>query len=397
MSLYSLAARNVLRNKTRFGLTVLGLSVAVLIFTTFQTALGSWAAAASFARKDRMVTRHKVTFILSLPKRYVEETRNAKGEDGQPLVAEATYASWFGGRDPKHDRDFFASVAVDPATYFTVYDEADLDPDALKRFQTDRNAAVVGSRLAEKFGWGVGDSVTLDSPIYPAPEGRPWTFTIVGIYTTRDKAQDQSFILSWDRLNDSLPPDQQNQVGWIASKTRDGKDAATVGAALDKLFEDREAATLTQDELAFMTGFMGMVSAVLDVVSVLAVVILAILGLTLANAIAMSVRERTHEYAALKAIGFRPHHVAQLILAEGAVLAAVGALVGTAVAVVLVNYGLGAFFEANLSSFFPVFRVEFRTACAATGVVMLVALLACIVPAWAAARAPVTESLRRVA
>ena len=42
--------------------------------------------------------------------------------------------------------------------------------------------------------------------------------------------------------------------------------------------------------------------------------------LILGNTIAMGVRERTHEYGVLRAIGFLPRHIAALVLGEAATI-----------------------------------------------------------------------------
>jgi putative ABC transport system ATP-binding protein len=75
VNLVSLAARNVLRNKFRTTLTVLGVAVALLAFILLRTVLSAWNAAADYAAKDRIATRHKVTFIMTVPKRYVDTIR----------------------------------------------------------------------------------------------------------------------------------------------------------------------------------------------------------------------------------------------------------------------------------------------------------------------------------
>ena len=41
--------------------------------------------------------------------------------------------------------------------------------------------ALVGERLAQKWGWKIGDRIPLISPIYRKPDGTPWEFTIDGI------------------------------------------------------------------------------------------------------------------------------------------------------------------------------------------------------------------------
>jgi putative ABC transport system permease protein len=140
-----------------------------------------------------------------------------------------------------------------------------------------------------------------------------------------------------------------------------------------------------------------MVSSVLEIMSVLSYIILLILGLILANAIGMNVRERTNEFAAMKAIGFRGGTLARLILAESTLVAVLGALPGVLLSWVIVDLILGDFLEYNLAMFFPVFRVQGGTYALAVVAAAVIGLLAGIVPAINAARLNVIENLRRVA
>ncbi len=397
MKLGSLIVRNVFRNKVRFALTVLGAAVAVMTFVSLRTALSSWTAAQQFARKDRLMTRHKVTFILPLPKRYVEDVLAARGADGSPLVSKVTYANWFGGRVPGREREFFASMAVDAATYFDVYSEAIIPPAELEAFTKDRTGAVIGSGLAAKFGWKVGDRVTLESPIFPTPDGG-WNFTIDAIYTpTSQSFNKDGFFFQWARLDEAMPPAQRNMIGWIVSRTTRPDGAADAASALDRIFAERDVQTLSQDERTFNTGFIGMISSVLDVLGLLSFVILGIMGLILANAVGMSTRERTGEYATLKALGFKPRHVAMIVTGESALVAGLGGLLGLALSYGVVDRGIGRFFEENMSQFFPVFRVQGATSASALAVAVALGICAAIVPALRVSRLRVTEALRRVA
>ena len=73
MKIFLLALRNLRRNRLRTFLTVLGAAVAILAFVSLRTVLSSWSAASDFAAKDRIATRHKVSFIISMPKRYADD------------------------------------------------------------------------------------------------------------------------------------------------------------------------------------------------------------------------------------------------------------------------------------------------------------------------------------
>jgi putative ABC transport system permease protein len=388
MTLAGLAVRNLGRNRFRVALTALGVAVAILAFLLLRTVIWAWASGAEWSAKDRVVTRHKVTFVMTLPRRYVEDVRNA------PHVRTATWANWFGGKDPKMENEFFGALAVDPATYFAVYDEARVPPDQLETWKHDKQGAIVGDVLARKHGWKVGDKVTLQSGIFAGD----WQFTIDGIYEATAKSIDRStFVFQWDYLNDSLPQARRDQVGWIVSRVDDPSHVADIGVGLDRLFEDRDTATLSQDERSFNASFLAMFSAILKAMDIISGVILVIMTLILGNTIAMGVRERTNEYGVLRAIGFLPQHVVLWIVGESLVTGVLGGVLGVALAYPLINFGFGRFIEENMGAFFPYFRLEGANIAIGFGLAALLGVVASILPAWRASKLHVVDSLRRVA
>ena len=84
MNLLGLSARNALRNKFRSTLTILGVAVAIVAFVMLRTVIWAYTVGVDAAAKDRVVTRHKVTFVMPVPKRYVDIVRD------QPGVTKAT-------------------------------------------------------------------------------------------------------------------------------------------------------------------------------------------------------------------------------------------------------------------------------------------------------------------
>jgi putative ABC transport system permease protein len=388
VNLLSLSARNALRNPFRSTLTVVGVAVTILAFVLLRTVVWAYSVGAEAAAKDRVVTRHKVTFILTLPKRYVDTVRE------EPGVTQVTFANWFGGKDPKHDKEFFATLAVDPETNFEVYDEMRVPQADLAAWKADRQGAIVGSVLAKKLGWKVGDKVTLQSQFIPGD----FEFTIRGIYTATRKSVDQStFFFHWARYNEVVPARQKDQVGWIVSRISDASKTAELGAALDRRFDEKDVQTLSMSEGAFNASFLGMFSAVLRAIDIVSVVILGIMMLILGNTIAMSVRERTKEYGTLRAIGFLPKHLAIFVLGEAITVGTLGGALGLLLSYPIVELGMGRFLEENMGSMFPYFRVTGGTAAVAMTLAIAMSALAGAVPAISASRLGVVESLRRIA
>ncbi|HTV18837.1 MAG TPA: FtsX-like permease family protein, partial [Polyangiaceae bacterium] len=377
------------RNKLRTLLTIAGVSVAIVTFILLRTVLSAWTAGADHAAKDRVGTRHKVSFIMPLPKRYLEEIKQIPGVKG------AAGANWFGAKDPKHETEFFGSFAVDPKEYLEVYDEILIPPEQREAWFQNRTGAVVGDALAKKMGWRVGDRVTLTGTIYPGD----WEFQISGIYTAVRKSVDRSsFMFHYDYLNDSQAVANANAkdlVGWIVSRIDDPGKAAEIARTIDARFDERDQQTLSMSERAMNTSFIGMISAILKAVDVVSLVILAIMVLILGNTVAMGVRERTHEYGVLRAIGFLPKHLAVFVLSEAVVVSVAGGVVGVMISYPFVQEGLGRFLEENMGAFFPFFRIDPATIVWALVLAALLGAVAAALPAYTASRLKVIEALRR--
>jgi putative ABC transport system permease protein len=390
VSLWGLAAKNLRRNTLRSVLTIAGIAVAVLAFLLLRTVLDSWTAASQYADQTRVVTRNKITFIQPLPKRYLDKVAQVPG------VREVTFASWFGGKDPRpqFEHEFFAAIACDPKTTLDVYPEMSISSDQKAAWVADRQGMVVGEALAHKLGYKVGDKVKLLSAIYPGD----WTFTVDGIYhATRKSLNDSQLFFHWDYLNERLPERQKDNVGWIVSRIGPGLSAADVAKTIDNTFDVEDTQTLSQDEGSFAHSFMAGMSAVLTALNVVSLVILGIMMLILGNTVAMGTRERVSEYGVLRAIGFLPSHVAKLVIGEAVTLGLFGGFAGLAVAVGFINYGLGKWIEQNMGSMFPYFRIEATTAGMGLALAVVLGLVAGLLPAWRSSQLKVVDSLRRIA
>jgi len=386
MTLGRLAATNILRNPLRTLLTASGVAVAVVSFVMLRTVIWAFNVAADEAVPDRLITRHKVTFVMPMPKKYVDEVRATPG------VKLATWVNWWGGRKADAPTEFFATFAADPETYFEVYDEMKTDPADLAAWKTERRGAIVGDLLATKFGWKKGDLVRLESTIF----GGEWEFLVSGIYTAQRKTVDrQTFVFHWGYFDDRMKDLDKSMVGWIASRT-DGKPGE-VGRVLDAKFDVKDVQTISQDEATFNRSFLAGFNAILVAINIVSFVILAIMMMILGNTVAMGVRERTSEYGVLRAIGFLPKHLAVLVLGEAAALGLVGGTLGLLAAYPIVELGIGRFLEENVAGFFPYFRVSGSNAAAAFGMAFALAIVASVIPAIQVTRLKVVDSLRRVA
>lgn len=387
MNLTTLGIRNVRRNFWRTFGTVAGVAVALVTFTLLQTVLASWESGAKHAAQDRIASRHKVSFVMTLPKKYAQEVLDVPG------ITQSMHANWFGAKDASRENEFFATLAVQSETLFDVYDELEVPAEQKEAWMQTRNGAIVGDALAKKFGWNVGDKIVLQGTIFPGD----WEFTVSGIYTTKRRSIDRSTLwFHYKYMNEGIPAQAQDQIGWIVSRVSDAGAAASVAKAIDDRFEERDIQTLSMSERALNTSFLGMLSAVLKALDLVSAVILVIMMLILGNTIAMGVRERTHEYGVLRAIGFLPKHVAGFVFGEAMTIGILGGAMGIGIAYPLVEMGMARFIEENMGGIFPYFRIEPSTIVSAMLLSVALGFVAAGVPAYRASKLDVVDSLRRV-
>ena len=142
--------RNALRHRLRSGLTVLGIVVAIVAFGLLRTVVDAWYAGADAASKSRLVSRNSISLVFPLPLAYAGKIRQIDG------VKAVSFANWFGGVYVT-EKNFFPQFAVHAPTYFDLYPEFVVPPEQLRDFQRDRKGAIVGRRLANTYGFKVGE------------------------------------------------------------------------------------------------------------------------------------------------------------------------------------------------------------------------------------------------
>jgi putative ABC transport system permease protein len=385
MNLLQLALRNAGRSKLRTALTVFGLALTVLAFVALRTVLDAWDLAAR-SSVDRLSTRNKISMVSPLPRRYVAQIEKVPG------VHAVTHCDWFGARWPKQPKLFFANMAC-AANAFALYPEIVIAPAALTRFAQDRQAAIVGDVLAKQLGVRVGDSMQLESSLYPGD----FRVHIVGIYTgaPRSPVDRATLFFRWDYKNDAMPTARRDLVDWIFTRVDERGRSAAVSRAVDALFDDADPRTLTMSERAANQASMGVMSAVLGALDVIALMLLTIMGLVLGNTMAMSVRERSSEHGVLRVLGFAPRTLVALVVGEALALGMSAGVFGLTLAYPIVELGMGRWLEQNMGKFFPTCRISPGTALAALGACVLTSLCAVLVPALLTARTRPVDALRR--
>lgn len=384
MFILKILIRNAFRHKLRTSLTILGITVAILAFGLLRTFINAWYGGVEASSATRLVTRSSISLIFHLPLSYKDKIRQIDG------VKTVSWGNWFGGVYID-EKNFFANFAVDAKTYLELYPEYILSPEEEKDFLRDRKGFVAGQKLAKRFGWKIGDIVTLRGTIYPGN----WDFVLRGIYRGRDETIDETqFFFHWDYLNEMLKKRNStfaDTVGWYMVGVTRPDQAIEVALAIDKTFKNSLAETLTETEKAFQLSFIAMSETILVAIEIVSFVVILIIIAVVANTMSMTYRERIGEYAIFKTLGYRNWRIAGMILGESMVITMIGSFIG-----IVLTFPVAKIVGKMLSNYFPVFNVAEEVISMAFAASVVIGFLAAIVPTYRAIQIRIADGLRRI-
>jgi putative ABC transport system permease protein len=288
-------------------------------------------------------------------------------------------AAWWGRPD-----DWFPVFACDPAPFRAMWDELRVDPESQRAYERQKDGALVGTALACRFGWTVGQRLSLTGAFHPVnPEVQ-----IVGIYTAPDSRDEQRLWYRWDYHNELAGRPEAASAVWIRART--AADLPVLKELIDGRTRNSPDPTETMTESEYGAQFVQMWGNLTALVVNASVLVLGILVLITANTVAMSARERVREIAVMRTLGFTAPQILELIVAEAVVLTLGGALLAVGAALLLFN----AAGWSPVPAFFPVFRVEAPAIAAALAGGVLGGVLSAAVPAWRASRRTIVDALR---
>ena len=385
MKYLRLIGASLMRKKTRTVLTIGSILIAFLMFGLLSALEKAFTAGVDIAGQDRLLTRHKVTWVQLLPVSYYNRLLSLDG------VADATHATWFGGyyKEPKN---FVASFPANLESYLRIYPELEMPDDQRAALIADRTGFAAGYVIAEKHGWQVGDRVPLRSEIFRRVDGSDtWEMTLRAIYRPRDDQGDPTAVMFHnDFFNESLAEGARDLVGWYIIQVEDPDRAAEIAKEIDALFANSPVETKTETEKAFAAGFANQVGNVGAIVTAVVTAVFFTMLLVTANTMGQSVRERTNELAVLKTLGFTNTRVTVLVIAEALFIALLGGLAGLGLAALII-VGAGD----TLRQFLPVFYLPQRDIWIGIGLMVAFGLVASAIPAGQALRLRIADALRR--
>lgn len=372
------------RKKTRTVLTLLSIVVAFALFGLLQAVEVAFESGADTADAKRLLTTARYSIIEPLPMAYRRRIEQVPG------VVGVAFADWFGAKY-QNESNAFPVFAVDPARYLDMYPEFTIPREQREAFVKMRTGAVAGKRLADRYGWRIGQKLPISSEIHPKIDGSmSWEFDLVGIIDADDPAVrgNTDVVLINVAYFDEARQSGRGKTGWYIVRIADSSRARAISAGIDGLFMNSPDETKTQPEKEFALGFAKQIGDIGALVTrILLAVFFTILILT-GNTMAQSIRERIPELAILKTLGFSDGKVTALVLAEAVLLLVLGGGLGMGAAVAVMPA-----LNGSTGGRFPPLFVGLDTWLLAAGLAAVVALVIGLPPALRANRLKIVDAL----
>ncbi len=379
MKFKALIWANLFRKKARFILTIGSFAVAMFLFGLLAVVKGAFGGA-EIAGADRLVTINKVSIIMSMPLAYGERIKRIPG------VKSIAHYNWFGGVY-QDERNFFPQFVIDVENQRKVFPEMVVPDDQWKKFKEDRQGAIAGRKIAERFGWKVGDRIPLKSSFFGV---RDWEFNLDGIYTNEKKGVEDQFWFHWDYFEEKVPERVKGRVGWWTLRVENPDDAVRIAKAIDAEFANSPDETKTDTESNFAANWVKQMGNIEFLILSIGGVVFFTLLLVTGNTMAIAVRERTAELAVLKAIGYSNRFVMFLVLGEALVIAAIGGALGMGLAKLISLRG------DPTGGLLPIFFLPNKAVVLGVAIALAIGAASGLLPALGAMRLRVVDALRRV-
>jgi len=391
ISIYQIAFKNLLRKKTRTGLTILGIGLSAWVLTSlfgfnrgyesalnkdidnmgFQvllTAKGCPYEAATLMLKGGTGLRYMPEAVFG------DILKNEEVEKITPMLMQAVF-------DPNKGESggISAYLGIDPATFPAMKAFLQFKQGAWFTAPEAREA-VLGYEAAELEQREIGDKILI-------PE-KNLEFTVVGVLARSGTQDDGTIFVPIRTLQKDFA--QEGKVTAVGIKV---KKEANIAALENKLYDLPDVQVVSMAQVK--TTIMSLVSTAKVMVFSIALIAILIAMLGVVNTILMSVFERYQEIGIIKSMGAMPWDVFRMIWTETVILCLLGGGLGIAI-----SFGLSKITDVLIRSLLPytptgsLVAINGRLALLTLGVIMVIGLLSGIYPSWRAARVRPLESIR---
>jgi putative ABC transport system permease protein len=380
-----LVVRNCYRSPLRASMTVMTIAIMLAAFIFPRALVNAQQERIRQTPNDRINVRAKLGWRATLPISYAEQIREMPG------VRTASASLMIGLYLPGKDKVRFASRATEMEQYLPMLEELETPPEQQRAFLADERGALVTQPLATEQGWKVGDRVVFESRAYPGK----WEVTIAGICRSlREGFAERQVWLHYRFFDRALPRDKQGRVHWVSTEIFEPNQGARLAKAIDAKFDAAPDPTWSLEDDVRVQAEIGNFSAILTALDVVSYLVLAVVMSIVGNTLAMNVRERTHEYGVMRAIGFGTRQIGLLVMGEAALLGLLGAAIGVALSYPLFEGVVSHALQDAMD--FPPIVIHRRVAWLAVTLGLGLSVLAAAVPIYRVAQLRVCDALRRL-
>jgi len=378
MKFLPLVWAGICRKRSRSILIFVQVVIAFTLFGVLQGLNSAIKQAVASSHADRLYVGSRLRFGSPMPISIVARLRATPGVIG------ASYRFSFGGSYQRATQNV-PIVGTDVESFLSMYPELRTEPaQVLQELKQTQDGAIVGVVTLRKYGWKVGQRITLQSPLPRKSGSRDWTFQILGDYQdTEQPDQALPILANYHYINESQAG-QPDTIAFAVVRIADPTRAEQVEQAIDRQFANSPNETLTQSEQELAQSQVENLGDLNVVVHRITAATFFVLLFATGALMMQSIRERTPELGVLKTLGFPDSLVMVLILSETLALCVAGSALGLWIASRILPLARGFI---GLGSLPPVV-VAAGLACA-----VVLALAGGAIPAWRGLRLRAVDAL----
>jgi putative ABC transport system permease protein len=370
------------RKKARTIFTALSIVVAFLLYGMLQGIDTTFKQLVDQGRLNVLITTNPAG--LPLPLADLSQIQAVHG------VTHVTYRSLFIG-DYQSLRNIVVVLPVDADSFFAENSMFSVSAGERAAFLHTRTGVLVAQSLAQRLAWRVGEQIPIHALNAQKKDGTAdWTFDVVGTFDIPNSpVRDEPLLLMNYPYFDTARATDTGTVQLYQETIADASQAATVGNAIDNLFANSPNRTHTETERASGQAQLAQLGDLDFFVEAIVAAAFATLLLLTGSTLMQAYRERIHEFAVMKTLGFTDRSISVLVLSE-AILLTVGAAV---LGLLLAHELLPALGSVMASVGAPGLRLPWIVFALGIVFAVLLALVSALPPAWRAQRLSIIDAL----
>lgn len=373
--MFDIAQKNILANKVRSVLCIIGVMICVFLIGIIQglsNQLEESVTGDVFRLKNRMYFQQKEVLFPPFGSNFDAsggEELLERTDIDPDMSTELLFVVIEPAENPRDSARVFG-VGLSPGKERAYIADTEIAEGRESLAGEAENAVILGDAVAEFYDVGLGNKLTI----------RNSEFQVVGILDDVGVANIDNGILM------SLRHGQQvfgrlNQVSAVVITPGEGQSIAEIERDIERAHTNFEVKTQREIEAELEANLetprtiLGMINAVVFAVTIVIIT----------NVMMMSVKEKTREIGTMRAIGTQRNMVILIIFYETLILSLVGGLLGVAT-IIPASYIIGISWLPALLSLAVILRIAI--------LVLLVGAFSGLLPAYLVTRVSPLEALR---